>query len=72
MTRQSLVKAKDYVARAIALCDQLGETAAAAHLQLGLDTLERTPRPFVLTTDTADRDGRKSSIPALPNRSVPE
>jgi hypothetical protein len=56
MRRPSLAEAKNYVERAIALCDRLGETAAAAHLQLGLDTLERAPRPLVLTRDAAELD----------------
>jgi len=56
MRRPSLAQAKDHVARAIALCDRLGETAAAAHLQLGLDTLTRAPWPHVLRRDEVDHD----------------
>ena len=56
MTKQSLARAKDYVERAIALCDRLGQTAAAAHLQLGLDTLERAPRPLLLARDATERE----------------
>jgi len=56
MTKQSLARAIDHVERAIALCDRLGETAAAAHLQLGLDTLERVPRPLLLPTDVSERE----------------
>ena len=32
------------------------ETAAVAHLQLGLDTLERAPRPLLLATDATERE----------------
>ena len=56
MRRPSLAQAKDHVARAIALCDRLGESAAAAHLQLGLDTLARAPWPHVPSQDAVDHD----------------
>jgi hypothetical protein len=58
---QDLERAKELAAEAVALCDRLGQSIAAAHIQLGLDLIKRqTPHLLSLREERAPWESEKT------------